>query len=70
MDTAPLSAAHAHARNAAALSQTPNLTAAREEHELAAQDFAKARETVGDSEVCHIISYRARIVRAVREDVA
>ena len=51
MDTAPLSAAHAHARNAAALSQTPNLTAAREEHELAAQDFAKARETVGDSEV-------------------
>lgn len=50
-----MSAAHAHARNAAALSQGPNLNDAREEHELAAQDFAKARTTVGDSEALRIL---------------
>ena len=57
MDAAPLSAAHAHARNAAALGQGPNLKGAQEEHELAAQDFAKAKATVGDSEVGLTIFY-------------
>ncbi|KIW02004.1 uncharacterized protein PV09_06511 [Verruconis gallopava] len=55
MDLAPLTDAHAHARKAAALSQSPNLTGAREEHELAAQDFAKAKYGVEDSEALRIL---------------
>lgn len=51
MDLAPLNAAHTHARNAAALSQAPNLAGAREEHEQAAENFATAKASVGDSEV-------------------
>jgi hypothetical protein len=51
MDLAPLATAHAHARKAAALTQGPNLSSAREEHELAALGFAKAKDGTGDLEV-------------------
>ena len=51
MDLAPLNTAHAHARKAAALSQGPSLSSAREEHELAARDFEKAKDGTHDTEV-------------------
>lgn len=51
MDLAPLTSAHEHGRKAAALTHGPSLSNAREEHELAAHDYAKAKDGIQDFEV-------------------
>ena len=53
MDAAPLTAAHSHARTAAQETQKakPDYKVAKEEHELAAGEFATARGGTEDSEV-------------------
>jgi len=56
MDLAPLSEAHAHARKAALQTQNANASGAREEHELAADDFAKTKNGIQDLEVCFTVS--------------
>ncbi|KAI9851181.1 MAG: hypothetical protein M1838_004290 [Thelocarpon superellum] len=50
MEPAPLTSAHAHARAAFSQSGAANVTAAVEEHALAAGEFAQAAETTGDAE--------------------
>ncbi|KAF2100955.1 hypothetical protein NA57DRAFT_55027 [Rhizodiscina lignyota] len=49
METAPLTLAHSHARTASRETQLSNHTAASKEHELAAEQFAKAAQGTGDS---------------------
>ncbi|KAI9832786.1 MAG: hypothetical protein M1819_004006 [Sarea resinae] len=50
MESSPLTLAHSHARNAQNETHKSNVTAASEEHELAAGEFASAAKTSGDAE--------------------
>ena len=45
--------AHSHARNAAVETHKANPTAASEEHDLAAGEFANAAKSTGDAEVSY-----------------
>ncbi|MCJ1353984.1 MAG: hypothetical protein MMC33_003971 [Icmadophila ericetorum] len=55
MEAAPLTLAHAHARNASLETQKSNLIAASEEHDLAAGEFASAAKSTGDTEALRIL---------------
>ncbi|RMD40433.1 hypothetical protein DV735_g4695, partial [Chaetothyriales sp. CBS 134920] len=55
METAPLTLAHNHARNAAHETKQNNAIAASEEHELAATEFATAASGSGDYEAIRIL---------------
>ncbi|KAJ5241408.1 uncharacterized protein N7469_002999 [Penicillium citrinum] len=52
METAPLSLAHTHARNAVLETRKSNPVAASEEHDLAAGEFASALQSSSDHEYC------------------
>ncbi|EXJ63137.1 hypothetical protein A1O7_03582 [Cladophialophora yegresii CBS 114405] len=56
MDTAPLTLAHTHARNAALESRRHNPVAASEEHDLAAAEFAAAAQGTSDSEALRVLN--------------
>jgi hypothetical protein len=51
METAPLTLAHTHARNAVLETRKANPVAASEEHDLAAGEFATAAQNSSDREV-------------------
>ncbi|RMZ75306.1 hypothetical protein DV738_g5541, partial [Chaetothyriales sp. CBS 135597] len=55
METAPLTLAHNHARNAAHETKQNNALAASEEHELAATEFGAAANGSGDYEAVRIL---------------
>ncbi|KAJ9639536.1 hypothetical protein H2201_002809 [Coniosporium apollinis] len=50
MESAPLTLAHSHARNAALETQKANAVVASQEHDLAAAEFAKATRSTEDTE--------------------
>ncbi|RVX71145.1 hypothetical protein B0A52_03511 [Exophiala mesophila] len=56
METAPLTLAHTHARNAALESRRSNPVAASEEHDLAAAEFATAAQATSDMEAFRILT--------------
>ncbi|KIW26792.1 uncharacterized protein PV07_06598 [Cladophialophora immunda] len=56
METAPLTLAHTHARNAALESRRHNPVAASEEHDLAAAEFAAAAQETSDSEALRVLN--------------
>ncbi|KAJ9612397.1 hypothetical protein H2200_003994 [Cladophialophora chaetospira] len=56
MEAAPLTLAHAHARNAALESRRHNPVAASEEHDLAAAEFAVAAQTTSDAEALRVLN--------------
>ncbi|KAL2426638.1 hypothetical protein ABEF95_011094 [Exophiala dermatitidis] len=56
MEAAPLTLAHAHARNAALETRRSNPVAASEEHDLAAAEFASAAQGTSDSEALRILN--------------
>jgi hypothetical protein len=56
METAPLTLAHTHARNAVLESKRSNPVAASEEHDLAAAEFAAAAQGTADSEALRILN--------------
>ncbi|KAK7545778.1 hypothetical protein BKA81DRAFT_368293 [Phyllosticta paracitricarpa] len=55
METAPLTLAHAHARNASAETWKANSSQASDEHQQAAGEFAKASHGTGDAEALRIL---------------
>ncbi|KAK8195378.1 hypothetical protein IWZ00DRAFT_217310 [Phyllosticta capitalensis] len=55
METAPLTLAHAHARNASAETWKANSSQASDEHQQAAGEFAKASQGTGDAEALRIL---------------
>ncbi|KIW98444.1 uncharacterized protein Z519_00105 [Cladophialophora bantiana CBS 173.52] len=56
METAPLTLAHTHARNAALEARRHNPVAASEEHDLAAAEFAAAAQETSDSEALRVLN--------------
>ncbi|EHY56916.1 hypothetical protein ABEF92_001145 [Exophiala dermatitidis] len=56
MEAAPLTLAHAHARNAALETRRSNPVAASEEHDLAAAEFASAAQGTSDLEALRILN--------------
>ncbi|EXJ79680.1 hypothetical protein A1O3_07961 [Capronia epimyces CBS 606.96] len=56
METAPLTLAHTHARNAALESRRANPVGASEEHDLAAAEFASAAQGTSDLEALRILN--------------
>jgi hypothetical protein len=58
METAPLTLAHTHARNAVLETRKANPVAASEEHDLAAGEFFTAANTSSDREVRTELGYR------------
>ncbi|KAF2144183.1 uncharacterized protein K452DRAFT_267394 [Aplosporella prunicola CBS 121167] len=55
METAPLTLAHAHARNASAETWKANSSQASDEHQQAAGEFSKAAKDTGDAEALRIL---------------
>jgi hypothetical protein len=56
MESAPLTQAHAHVRNAVLETKRSNPVAASEEHDLAAAEFATAAQGTADSEALRILT--------------
>ncbi|KIX10183.1 uncharacterized protein Z518_01264 [Rhinocladiella mackenziei CBS 650.93] len=56
MESAPLTLAHTHARNAALETRRSNPVAASEEHDLAAAEFASAAQGTTDSEALRVLT--------------
>ncbi|MCJ1474051.1 hypothetical protein MMC13_002709 [Lambiella insularis] len=56
MESTPLVLAHAHARNASNETLKANPTAASEEHDLAAGEFANAAKSTGDAEALRTLT--------------
>ncbi|KAI9731746.1 MAG: hypothetical protein M1834_004535 [Cirrosporium novae-zelandiae] len=55
METSPLTLAHAHARSAALETRRSNLSAASEEHDLAAGEFSSAAKGTADAEAARVL---------------
>ncbi|EOD52112.1 hypothetical protein GTA08_BOTSDO09729 [Neofusicoccum parvum] len=55
METAPLTLAHAHARNASAETWKANSSQASDEHQLAAGEFARAAKGTSDLEAFRVL---------------
>ncbi|KAI9808479.1 MAG: hypothetical protein M1827_007232 [Pycnora praestabilis] len=63
MESSSLMLAHAHARNALQQTQKSNVTAASEEHDEAAGEFANAAKVTGDAEVGYLPSILKQTLR-------